>query len=507
MFKTIFSKLIAIFLLILVVTFTVTYIMLNLFLDDYVTREEAMDLENSSKWVNVFFRNYIDMAQSSKTSADLILDGWLNQLGSETGSIIWIVDENGYMIRSNWDFPQSLKDKYKDKETGYLKIPVGKEFEKLLTKETTATEVGDFDGFFKDPVFAEPEQGDLWLTVGSSYKYSSVNGDDVMVIIYLHTPVPKVKQARNEVLSYFQLSGAAAAFVAVILIYIFSRRVSRPLKQMKKAAARISNGDFEKRLDIKSRDEIGDLAGAFNNMATALQNTEEMRREFIANVSHELRTPMTSIRGFVEGILDGTIPPERQNHYLTIVRDETNRLNRLVNDLLDLAKMESGELKLNIITIDINKLVRRCVVKLETMFIEKNLTVNADFEEENMLVRADSDAIERVLYNLLHNAIKFTQSGGKISIMTRKQRDKVEVTVKDNGIGIEKEELDMIWDRFYKSDKSRSRDKTGTGLGLAIARNIINEHGQNIWAESKAGEGTSFTFTLERAPGEEEKTD
>ena len=232
-------------------------------------------------------------------------------------------------------------------------------------------------------------------------------------------------------------------------------------------------------------------------MAVALQNIEEMRRGFVANVSHELRTPMTSIRGFVDGILDGTIPPEKQNHYLTIVRDETIRLNRLVNDLLDLARMEAGEVKLNITVWDINELVRKCVIKLETLLLEKGLTVDADFEEEDLPVKADSDSIERVVYNLMHNAIKFTPAGGKISIKTRKRKDKAEIIVKDTGIGIAQNDQDMIWDRFYKADKSRGRDKTGTGLGLAIVRNIINEHGQNIWVESKPGEGTAFMFTLD----------
>ncbi len=237
---------------------------------------------------------------------------------------------------------------------------------------------------------------------------------------------------------------------------------------------------------------------AFNQMALALQDIEEMRRVFIANVSHELRTPMTSIRGFVEGILDGTIPQEKHNQYLNIVKDETYRLNRLVNDLLDLAKIEAGEVELDITTLNINEMVRKCVIKLEALLIEKDLSVDADFEEEELLAKGDSDAIERVLYNLMHNAIKFTPPGGKIGVITRKLKDRIEVTVRDNGIGIDPNELDHVWDRFYKSDKSRGRDKTGTGLGLAIVRNIINEHKQSISVRSEPGLGTAFTFTLAR---------
>lgn len=500
MFKSIFSKLMAIFIFIIVIAFSIEGFILSYFLNSYFTNERAQLLNTTSTEVNSVFSSYLENIDYSDSFNSTIMKKYLSNslvlLGNYTKSIIWIVDESGHIFHSSVNLPQAVADKYTD-STNTIKIPESKQFSKLITEETYVSDVGDFNGFFKDKSFSE--YGDLWLTVGRSFKYQDPDGKDVMIIVYLHTPVSGLKEARYAIFNYFVISVVVAIAISFILIYIFSLRFSRPLKQIKNAAAKISNGDFEKRLDIKSRDEIGELAGTFNQMATALQNLEEMRRGFVANVSHELRTPMTSIRGFVEGILDGTIPPERQNHYLTIVRDETNRLNRLVNDLLDLAKMEAGEMTLNIMPFDINELVRKCVINLETLLLEKNLTVDADFEEEDILVKADADAIERVLYNLMHNAIKFTPASGNIKVMTRIQKGRVEVTVKDNGIGIEGNELDMIWDRFYKTDKSRSRDKTGTGLGLAIVRNIINEHGQNIWVDSRPGEGASFTFTLARA--------
>jgi len=499
MFKTIFSKMIAIFIALFIIAFTITGFMLSYFLDSYFTAEKGDLLEVTSTAVNQLFESYLESLDQSNSLNNARLEESLNYLlnvlGRNTNSYIWIVSKNGYIYRYSDGFSQSIINKYGDGE-GVIKIPEDKSFTRLTQEVTKIREVGDFSGFFKDPSYANA--GDLWLTVGQSFKYTDTDGNDTMVIIYLHTPVKDLKNAR-EVFKYFLSSAGAAIIFSLIMIYIFSLRLTRPLKQIKNAAARIANGEFEKRLDIKSRDEIGELAKTFNQMAVSLQNLEEMRRGFIANVSHELRTPMTSIRGFVEGILDGTIPPERQSHYLTIVRDETDRLNRLVNNLLDLAKMEAGEMKLSIVPVNINELVRKCVINLETLLLEKNLTVDADFEEEDLFVKADMDAIERVLYNLMHNAIKFTPAGGNIKVMIRLQKGKAEVTVKDNGIGIDENELDMIWDRFYKTDKSRSKDKTGTGLGLAIVKNIINEHGQRIWVESKQGEGTSFTFTLERA--------
>jgi signal transduction histidine kinase len=281
-------------------------------------------------------------------------------------------------------------------------------------------------------------------------------------------------------------------------VYNFSKRITKPLKEISNAAKVIADGEFNKRLDITSQDEIGELAKSFNMMISALQNLEEMRRGFIANVSHELRTPMTSIRGFVEGIMDGTIPAEKHKYYLSIVNDETNRLNRLVNDLLDLAKMEAGEMPLTIKNFNINELLRRCVINMESLIVKKDLNIQADFEEENIFVYADKDAIERVIINLLHNAVKFTPRSGQIHIITARQKERVMISIADNGVGIEPDEVDLIWERFYKSDKSRSRDKSGTGLGLAIIRNIINEHKQQIWVESEPGRGTKFTFTLER---------
>lgn len=215
---------------------------------------------------------------------------------------------------------------------------------------------------------------------------------------------------------------------------------------------------------------------------------------------------MTSISGFIEGILDGTIPPEKQKYYLEVVKDEVMRLNRLVNELLDLARMEAGEIHIVTSDFNINELIRRSIIKLENLIVEKNLEIVANFEEEDVFVNADIDAIERVVLNLIHNAVKFTPEAGIICLSTLVQKDRILITVADNGVGMEKEELDIIWDRFYKSDKSRGKDKLGTGLGLAIVKNLVNEHGQDIWVESEVGKGTTFYFTLKRAD-KDKKTD
>ncbi|HAA24673.1 MAG TPA: sensor histidine kinase, partial [Ruminiclostridium sp.] len=223
---------------------------------------------------------------------------------------------------------------------------------------------------------------------------------------------------------------------------------------------------------------------------------EKMRRDFIANISHELRTPMTSINGFIEGILDGTIPAEKQKDYLNIVKDEVKRLQRLVSDLLDIARMEAGEMTMNISTFDICEVVRIGVIYLQKELEDKNLNFRANFEREAMFVSADKDAIQRVIINLLHNAVKFTPEGGNISVTVFEAKGKAEISVSDSGEGIPEEDLPYVFDRFHKADKSRSKDKTGVGLGLYIVKNIIKAHNEYITVQSKTGEGTTFTFHL-----------
>lgn len=490
MFNTIFSKLIAVFIAVLLFSFSITGVILYVFLGNSVISEKVELLKQSGDKINNFFNIYIENRDNPLVR--LSFEQVLKSYSEYTDSIVWIVDSSGYIILSWPELPKELKQKMRD-DTGYPKLTDERQYKSIMSgKEPFIRETGDFYGFFKNNIFKT--YGNSWLTIEKPLMYDN----EIYGAVYLHTPTPEVQKARTSVFKFFLLAVAISVLVSILLVYVFSIRITRPLKEISNAARIISGGEFNKRLDINSEDEIGELAKSFNQMITALQNLEEMRRGFIANVSHELRTPMTSIRGFIEGILDGTIPVERQRDYLIIVKDETNRLNRLVNDLLDLAKMEAGEMQLNLRSFNINELIRRCVIKLESLIVQKNISIEANFDEEDIYVNADSDAIERVIINLIHNAIKFTSEKGKITLSTSRQKDKVVIAVADNGVGIDKDEIDLIWDRFYKSDKSRSKDKTGTGLGLAIIKNIINEHKQSIWVESEIGVGTKFTFTLEK---------
>jgi len=491
--KTIFTKLVGIFIGLLILSFVVTGGFLYYFLNNFGTNQKVETLEESAENIKDSF--YIFLKNAESPIAIEFFKSTLKLYSVTSNSLVWIVLNDGHVYLSEPDLTNSVLSKYID-ETNMPKLPDLKQYNDVMNNGTgTLNKTGDFFGFFKDDVFKE--QGSSWLTVQMPFQIILSNGKQETIAVYLHTAVPEIQKLRTSVFQLFMISGGVAIFLAIILVYVFSLRFTRPLKQINNAAKIIAGGEFRNRLEVNTEDEIGQLADSFNHMVEDLQKLEEMRRGFIANVSHELRTPMTSIRGFVEGILDGTIPPERQNNYLLIVRDEANRLNRLVNDLLDLSKMEAGEITLSIKPFDINELVRVCVIKLETLITSKNLEIEANFETENMIVNADRDSIERVIINLLHNAVKFSNENGRIILETVKNKEKILISIKDDGVGIDEIDKKRVWDRFYKSDKSRGMDKTGTGLGLAIVKNIINEHKQDIWVESEIGLGTKFTFTLD----------
>lgn len=488
--NTIFKKLVGIFTGLLILSFIITGGFLYYFLNIFVTTQKVNTLESNAEYIKSALDLYLKDANLKNFMSNL------QSLSIYSNSMIWLVDQTGHVI-IYVNLPGKKNDvlpKYID-DTGYPKLPNPKQYTDVMSSESQIrTTTGDFFGFFNDEAFET--EGSSWLTVQKPIRMMLSNGKQQTVAIYMHTPVPEVQKLRTSVFQLFIISGGVAIFLSIILVYIFSIRFTRPLKQINNAAKKIAGGEFSSRLVVSTKDEIGQLADSFNQMVDDLQKLEELRRGFIANVSHELRTPMTSIQGFIEGILDGTIPADRQNYYLAIVKDETNRLNRLVNDLLDLAKMEAGEITLNIKPFDINELIRICVIKLETLITSKNLEIEANFEVDNLFVSADKDSIERVIINLLHNAVKFSNENGEIILETVKNKDKVLISVKDSGIGIDETEKKRIWDRFFKSDKSRGKDKTGTGLGLAIVKNILSEHKQDIWVESEIGSGTKFTFSL-----------
>lgn len=469
MSKTIFSKLMITTMAIILLSFTIAGIFLYGLLGEYAVKDKEQTLKHYASRV-------VQLAEYLAENNNPIIQGVfrinIEAYAQNSSSKILIVDTNGKIILAAPQRLLYLEGKHIDKE--------------FLEQMIVGNEIRSVKNLGN--LFSEPH-----LTLGYPIKYN----ERIIGGVFMNTPVPEEKRLRSEVYSLFLRAIGLSMLFAAVSIYFMSSRISQPLGEIGKVAKKIAAGDFETRLVIKNDDEIGELGKTFNFMADALCQTEKMRKNFIANVSHEMRTPMTSIIGFVEGMIDGTIPDEKHQHYLAVVKNETMRLTRLVNNLLDLSRMESGEEQLKIMNFDICELIRRNIIKFETQINSKNLNVEVNLHQENQLVEADMDNIERVITNLMDNAIKFTSEGGKIIVQTKRKNDIVEISIKDTGIGIDKDELPYIWERFYKTDKSRSKDKVGTGLGLAIIKNIIKMHKQNIWVESEVNKGSIFTFTIQ----------
>ena len=309
--------------------------------------------------------------------------------------------------------------------------------------------------------------------------------------------MPQIREIQNRLLRIVLLAQLVAWIVAFMVSSVLTSQIIKPIKRMRTAAKSIASGNFKERIPITSSDEVGQLAESFNSMTQSLEELENMRSSFISDVSHELRTPMTTISGFVEGILDGTIPEEKREKYLSTVLEETKRLSRLVNDLLEASRLEQGKINVNKEDTDINRIVAEAVFSYEKQILDKKIDVNLNLDGNECRAMADGDSIKRVMINLIDNAIKFTPECGKISVETKNEGRKVYVSVQNSGDGIEKDDLRHIWERFYKTDKSRSQDKKGVGLGLHIVKTIITQHGGEIFAESELGEYTKFTFVLD----------
>ncbi len=287
---------------------------------------------------------------------------------------------------------------------------------------------------------------------------------------------------------------------SLLLLLAFTVFVYLPLKKILTACKAYTDGDPDYgTIPVHSNDELGQLAGSLNYMTTQLRDLEDYQQKFIANISHDFRSPLTSIKGYLEAILDGTIPPEQYSKYLNVVLNETERLNKLTDDLLTANAWDTGGRKLIITEFDIVETIRNTLATFEGTCIKKKITVDLLLENKAEPVLADLEKIQRVLYNLIDNAIKFSNANSSVQISVTDKNEKVFVSVKDHGIGIPRESIYKIWDRFYKTDISRGKDKTGSGLGLSIAKEIIQSHNEKIDVISTEGIGTEFIFSLQKA--------
>ena len=317
-------------------------------------------------------------------------------------------------------------------------------------------------------------------------------------IVIVSTPVIATTQILNRISNLFLTTSSFVVLIAVVVASFFTRRESRPLQDMARAANAFGHGNLDARVrvDESTSEEMQELALAFNNMATSLQKSEYQRQEFVANVSHELKTPMTTISGYVDGILDGTIPEQRHSYYLQIVSDETKRLSRLVRSMLDISQLQSQDIpEEKKIHFDLEEVMGQVLITFEKKITDKKLDVDVEMPEHPVYTIAGKDYITQVIYNLLDNAVKFCPDGKTLGLQIREGGNKIYVSISNEGETIPPEELPLVFDRFHKLDKSRSKNRDGWGLGLYIVKTIVCSHGENISVTSRDGK-TTFTFTL-----------
>ena len=345
----------------------------------------------------------------------------------------------------------------------------------------------------------EEEMLSVLAPITASYKVSAY--------VVIHSPLAALRAEAEEMLRISYILLILLFSLSLIILIFFTMLVYVPMRRITTATEQYAAGNMDYPLVVESEDEMGYLAASLSYMAGQIAGAEEDQKKFIANVSHDFRSPLTSMGGYLTAMLDGTIPAEDHEKYLRIVRDETERLTKLTNDLLSLNNISSRGMILEKADFDINQVIRQTAASFEGTCREKGLTIDLVLTDDVMLVHADMERIKQVLYNLLDNAIKFSHKGDPVKIETTEKGSKVFVSVKDSGIGIPKEDQKMIWERFYKSDASRGKDKKGTGLGLAIVREIIKAHGENINLVSTEGEGSEFTFTVQKAEAMEETGD
>ena len=405
-----------------------------------------------------------------ESDTQMILSGIETQLDAA----VWFVSRDGNMIASAHSSeypsaPDTIKD-FDPAESG-----------------SDRSQTGDYHGYFDNDV--------ITVTVPVTYGYFPKG----YLMIHQYTTV--VDTMTDILMRGVYITLIVLFLLSFIILLAFHFLVYRPLHKITEAATQYASGNLKYEIPVTTEDEMGYLSASLNYMSSQLRDREDYQKKFVANVSHDFRSPLTSIKGYVEAMTDGTIPPELHEKYLKIILFETERLTDLTHDLLTLNEFDTNHLLLNREVFDIHEMIKHVAASFEGVCTQKKISIELVFATKHLNVNADKRKIQQVLYNLLDNAIKFSDPDSIITIETTDRGEKIYTAVKDNGIGIPRAALGKIWERFYKSDLSRGKDKKGTGLGLAIVKEAVQAHGENITVVSTEGVGTEFSFSLPKAAG------
>ncbi len=468
MIRRLYVKLIFIYLLLAVTMFTLlnTY-GLNRIENKMINEKKALLYNEatsiSSNFVTSYYKNEISLPY---------LTTQIKTTGAILNARIWLVNKNGMVISDTKGNRSVIKP------INVLEID-----EHFLDK--TFNEYTTLEGVLDEAMLS------VMYPVTYNYK--------VQGYIVIHTPLSTIHEDSMHFIDTINLSFLFfLGILLLVFIYLYFITI-RPLNKLNKAVLSYVSGQYNYPLKIKRKDEFGTLANSLQFMASEISKLDDYQKKFVANISHDFRSPLTSIKGYAEALQDGTIPFEMKDKYLGIILFETERLNKLTTSLLTLNSFEHHGTLLDITTFDINHIIKKTAESFEGICNEKKITLNLLFSIKEHLVEADMGKIQQVLYNLIDNAIKFSHTNSTIKISTSEKGDKVFVSVKDYGVGIPKDSIKKIWERFYKSDSSRGKDKKGTGLGLSITKEIITAHNENINVISTEGVGTEFIFSLQKA--------
>ncbi|MDF1618163.1 sensor histidine kinase [Petrocella sp. FN5] len=467
MFKTFTGRFFAIYAMTTLVIFLLLFGVLTQIISNYfIENHYKMMLEESRILSDQFIETY-----KARTLTDLNFNYQLTATSRYIDSRIMILDENHRVFKDTQTTGKSL--------VGHkLNHPIiHSVFEGQQMSET-----GTF--------------GDLYDQLVLTTAYPIFSGDRIIGAVIINSPYPTLRENINNIYQMTLISLLVLLSATFISTYVYSKSISNTISELNDRVQAIANGDFSSHVVVSTDNEIGQLANNINHMASELEKLEDMRKDFIANISHDFRSPLTSIKGFVQAILDNTIPYERQGKYLNIVLDETERLTKLTNDILLLTKMENNTVQLNKTHYDLHQDIRKILFQFEQKILDKHIDFTLLIDQQELFVFADMNQIQRVLTNLIDNAIKFCSPEDTIIVETTVLIGKVEVRIKDSGPGISEEDIKYIWDRFHKADRSRGKDKKGIGLGLSIVREIIKAHNEKIDVYSQEGKGTTFVFTL-----------
>lgn len=455
---------------IVVATFVFNMIM------DHLTRKKAADLYREA---TVIANTCAYDLYTNQASLDSV-GSQINALSTSMKGEVWIINPSGRMVLDSSTELAPNSEVYVT------------DFDPNITAENFYTE-GNFFGSFDEDMLS------VIAPISGSFK---ING-----YVVIHYPISLLEEDSNDLLNICYIMLIILFLLSMIILIFFTEMVYIPLRKITEATEQYAAGNMHYEFNVESEDEIGYLAASLSYMAGEIARAEDDQKKFVANVSHDFRSPLTSMHGYLEAMVDGTIPPELHEKYLNIVLNETSRLTKLTNSLLTLNNLNTSGMLLDITDFDINDTIRNVAATFGGTCMDKGISIDLILTGNQMLVSADRGKIEQVLYNLTDNAIKFSHQNSSIVIETTEKHSKIFVSVKDSGIGIPKDDIKNIWDRFYKSDLSRGKDKKGTGLGLSITKEIIRAHNEHINVISTEGVGTEFIFSLPKSSIDQDEDD